>query len=626
MLSTIEAPTPGMFGNIACLVLAGGHSSRMASALNENTAQPLSSKALLPWHHNQQVIDAVLAQWQSQVATVWLSGNQALPEVRLPWLTDPPARSDGATSPLAGLAAGLAHLQSLPGPCTLQWLFVVSCDSPDLPTNTLACLVAAANQNQAAVIAASDTQLHPVIGLWHYSMADAALAQWQHGPPGLKSFVKAYDIKAIEVATDDQFINLNTPEQYQQALAQAPRFPPQAPTLNTVSTAMDLLDQALASIAGGSTDVPLQDAAGEILAVPLIAAIDAPRYPTSAMDGIAFAGAQQPSDTVLRIVGQSLAGQAFDQPLATGCAARITTGAVLPQGANTVCPQEHLVWINQHQVVLKKSLLPGANVRQTGEDFVAGQTAIEPGSLLHAGHVAIAAALGFQHLSVKAKPRVGVISIGAELMGLPQAPDHIFDANTPMLLACLQQLGLPVTFNATCGDDPDQLQACLQRYLKQADLILCTGGLAEGQADPWFIATSKLGAAQKLVVQMRPGKRIGFATTGGVVVLGLPGNPTAALLVYLGLVEPCLARLIGKDGAAAWQPAVLAHDFGPPKQAVEFHRVVAKVQPHALPTVFACGPASPSRLSPWSKANAVMRLDQSVGAGKAGATVAIRFL
>lgn len=319
---------------------------------------------------------------------------------------------------------------------------------------------------------------------------------------------------------------------------------------------------ARARIIARREHLPLRQARGRTLAEPVLAAIANPPFHASAMDGYAL-GIDEPAPAGSHFtVTHTAAAGAVAAPLEPGCAARIYTGAPLPEGANTVVIQENVV--RQGGVVeLLQPLSPHANVRWAGEDFAPGTELLPVGTPLGAAQLGLAAAAGADHLAVVAAPSVMLISTGDELRepGESLAPGQIINSNSIQLSALLTGLGCEVT----CRHVPDQLTAlcaALEEAGGQADLIITTGGASVGDRDHLKDALASCGHMQLYKVAMKPGKPLVFGEVGAArtPLLGLPGNPVSAFVTFALFGKPFLDALQGR--AAGWpEPVCLPARF-----------------------------------------------------------------
>jgi molybdopterin molybdotransferase len=307
----------------------------------------------------------------------------------------------------------------------------------------------------------------------------------------------------------------------------------------------DALAQVLARVRPlPGEPVPLEQAAWRVLAEDAVAAVDLPRFPSSAMDGFALRAADSPG--TLPVVARVAAGRPAPRALAAGEAMGIATGGVVPEGADAVVPVERVTEQNG-EVVVPEAVPPGANVRPLGGDVRAGATVVSAGTTLSPSRIASLAAAGVSHPLCGARPQVAVVSTGTELRspGEPLRDGEIYESNGVMLAAVLRSAGAEVAPRETVADDAAAHRAALERGL-EADVLVTSGGVSVGPHDLVRGTLAELGAEEVFWrVAMRPGKPISFATRGATLVFGLPGNPVSSLVGALLFVVPALRALQG---------------------------------------------------------------------------------
>ena len=309
------------------------------------------------------------------------------------------------------------------------------------------------------------------------------------------------------------------------------------------------VDDALAEVLARVRHLPaepvaLEEAAGRVLAEDARAAIDLPRFPSSAMDGFALRAADTPG--TLPIVARVAAGRPAPRSLSNGEAMGIATGGVVPEGADAVVPIE-LVTEQDDTVLVPDMVEPGANVRPLGGDVRAGDPVVSAGTSLSPSRIAALASAGVSHPRCGARPRVAIVTTGTELRppGEALAAGEIYESNGVMLAALFRSAGALVQPRETVSDDPAAHRAALARGL-EADVLVTSGGVSVGPHDLVRGTLAELGAEEVFWrVAMRPGKPISFATRGGTLVFGLPGNPVSSLVGALLFVVPALRALQG---------------------------------------------------------------------------------
>ena len=309
------------------------------------------------------------------------------------------------------------------------------------------------------------------------------------------------------------------------------------------------LDQAWAIIAGAvgplaAETIPLVDAAGRVLATPVTAAFDSPRTAVSTMDGYAVRDRDGPT---LRLIGTSAAGAKVTESVGVGEAVRVFTGAALPEGATRVIIQEH-VTADADRITIDQSS-PATFVRRQASDFAAGDEVVAAGSLLTPGALVAGAGAGASSVSVTRRPCVLTIATGDELVpvGAPLDADHIPDSLAPGLSAMIAAMGATMLGHQLIGDDRPALEAAATSAVARCDLVVVTGGASVGARDHAKAMFAPLGLELLFSkVAIKPGKPVWLGRVGDTWVMGLPGNPSSAMVTARLLLAPLVARLLGQ--------------------------------------------------------------------------------
>jgi molybdopterin molybdotransferase len=293
--------------------------------------------------------------------------------------------------------------------------------------------------------------------------------------------------------------------------------------------------------------VDVLGALGRALAEPVVARRAIPPWPNSSMDGYAVRAEDTRRGGALAIVGRVEAGEVPARGVGQGEAMRIFTGAPLPEGADTVLPQED-VEATADSIALRGPTARAAYVRRRGEDVEVGARVLEPGTLLTAAEVGLLATLGYGQIRVFRRPRVAILSTGNELadLGTEPGPGQIPNTNTYTLMAqVLEAGGDPINL----GVARDRLEAIEERVraARDADVLVSSAGVSVGELDLVREALTRAGAALHLwQVSMRPGKPITFGSLGSRPVWGLPGNPVSAMVTFELFVRPALLKMGGR--------------------------------------------------------------------------------
>lgn len=321
----------------------------------------------------------------------------------------------------------------------------------------------------------------------------------------------------------------------------------------SVAQALALLEARTTPVVGVEA-VPLRTAAGRVLAETLVSPRDVPAFDNAAVDGYAFAAS--PSSTAegasLRLLpGRAAAGHPYRERVPPGAALQVLTGAMMPDGADTVALQEE-VELTAATVTVPAGLRAGANRRRAGEDVAAGSTVLEPGARLRPQEIGLAAELGRDRLEVHAPLRVAILSCGDELVepGAPPREGSVFDANRYILHSLLRDLPVQHTDLGILPDEPSTVGAALERAARDHDVILASGGASRGAEDHVVRSVAERGRLDFWQIAMKPGRPLAFGHLGEAVFIGLPGNPVAAMVCFLLFARPVLLRL----GGAGWSP------------------------------------------------------------------------
>jgi molybdopterin molybdotransferase len=293
-----------------------------------------------------------------------------------------------------------------------------------------------------------------------------------------------------------------------------------------------------------SERVPLELAAGRVLAEPARAAVDLPPFASSAMDGFAVRAADTPG--TLPVVARVAAGRPAPRALEAGEAMGIATGGVVPEGADAVVPVEY-VYENANTVELREAAEPGSNVRPQGGDLGAGDEVVPAGARLGPGQLGALAAAGVAEVVCGAVPRAAVLATGTELRrpGEPLGPGEVYEANGLILETQLRSAGASVERLAAVADDEDAHREAIARGLEH-DVLVTSGGVSVGPHDLVRAVEAELGVEEVFWrVAVKPGKPVSFGVRGQTLVFGLPGNPVSSLVGFELFVRPAVLALQG---------------------------------------------------------------------------------
>ena len=314
------------------------------------------------------------------------------------------------------------------------------------------------------------------------------------------------------------------------------------------------LEAAWSIIASAATPladelISLKDGAGRVLAAPVLAAFESPRFNVSTMDGYAVREGEARVGVTLRVIGVSAAGASFSGSIGPGEAVRIFTGAALPEGADRVVIQE-IVTADGDAATIVEAPDAMRFVRARGSDFAAGDAVVAAGSRLTPGALVAAVGAGASTVSVTRRPRVVTIATGDELRAVGanlETADQVPDSISPGLAAMLAGLGAEVLGHHLLGDDLRALEAAAAATVAVADLVVITGGASVGARDHAKAMFAPLGMELLFSkVAIKPGKPVWLGRVGCTLVMGLPGNPSSAMVTARLLLAPLVAGLLGQ--------------------------------------------------------------------------------
>lgn len=328
----------------------------------------------------------------------------------------------------------------------------------------------------------------------------------------------------------------------------------------------------------GTESVALAEAAGRVLAERVVAFIDAPRSNVSSMDGYAVRDDDlEVLPAQLEVRGKSFAGASWGSPVEPGTCIRIFTGAPVPAGADRIIMQEY-VRAQGNRAIIEEAPGPSRFIRARGSDFKAGEELLAAGRLLDARAIVASGAADLAQLKVYRRPRLSILSTGDELVepgSARERDDAVPESVSAGVAALASAWGSEVFARKRLRDDLDAMQRAAKVAAGESDIVLVTGGASVGERD--FARTMFEPLGLELIfstVAMKPGKPVWLGRSGGALVMGLPGNPTSALVTARLLLAPLVAGMTGRpiDHALAWRSLPLASPLGPCGSRETFHR------------------------------------------------------
>ncbi len=324
------------------------------------------------------------------------------------------------------------------------------------------------------------------------------------------------------------------------------------------SPALIPVDQAVARILDAADTVQqsgqlaLEDCLGRVLAEDVESAIDVPGYDNSAMDGYAVRSTDCVKPGAMLTVSQRIAAGYSGEQLAAGTAARIFTGAPVPEGADAVVMQE-LCQQQGDTVAINTAVTAGDNIRRAGEDIQQGSIILNAGTRIRPQEQGLMASVGLAHVTVKRKLKVATFFTGDELVepGRELGRGQIYNSNRYTLRGLLQSASCEVI---DYGIIPDTLEATLevlQRAAADADLVLTSGGVSVGEEDYVRMALAQLGELSMWRINMKPGKPVAFGNVNDTLFMGLPGNPVSVFVTFLVFARPLILKMQGAESYIA---------------------------------------------------------------------------
>ena len=397
-------------------------------------------------------------------------------------------------------------------------------------------------------------------------------------------------------------------------------YDPQALSVDQVNAFLHELVQPVS--ADESQDVYLFDALGRVLAQDVISPISVPAHNNSAMDGFAFDATQLLANQplTLRVVGTALAGKAWQGKVNAGECLKIMTGAILPDGLDTVVPQEFCQIDSAHDIttvtIPPNILKAGDNRRLMGEDLMQGQAALKAGQHLTPAALGLVASLGLPDVRVHRRLRVAYFSTGDEVLSLGEAPCEgaVYDSNRYTVFGLLTRMGCEVIDMGVVRDDPALLEAAFAKAALEADAIITSGGVSVGEADFTKAMMKKLGDVAFWKIAMRPGRPMAVGRIGTSVLFGLPGNPVAVMVTFLAFVRPALLRMMGSTAAPA--PLLRAKSLEPLRKKAgrtEYQRGFVSSAPDGTLQVRTTGNQGSGVLSSMVQGNGLIVLHHAQG-------------
>lgn len=373
--------------------------------------------------------------------------------------------------------------------------------------------------------------------------------------------------------------------------------------------------------------VALRDALGQVLHEDVISPLSVPPHANSAMDGYALLGVELKNQSIrLTLVGSAFAGRPFEKTVNAGECVRIMTGAMMPDGCDTVIMQEQAE-VDNDLITLYGEHHPGENVRLAGEDIQTGAVVLTAGRQITAADLGLLASLGFAELKVRRRIRVAFFSTGNELRSLGETlnPGDIYDSNRYTLYAMLTRLDAEIIDMGVITDSPDALRQALVEATKEADVVITSGGVSVGEADYIKQLLDELGEIHFWKIAMKPGRPLAYGKIADTHFFGLPGNPVSVMVTFYQFVQPALLKLAGAIyQAPIILQAIAAENIRKRPGRFEFQRGLLHSNTANQLEVTMTGEQGSGILHSMSHANCFILLDEDCDGVAAGQTVTVQ--
>ena len=321
------------------------------------------------------------------------------------------------------------------------------------------------------------------------------------------------------------------------------------PSSITVARAMEVILEAVSPLQAVES-VPLRDSLGRTVGQDIASSQEVPNHTNSAMDGYALAGSDLPTvgGREFEMVGSAFAGSPFSGRVGSGQCVRIMTGAVMPEGTDSVVMQERTI-TNGNRIVVHPGEKKGANVRYAGEDIRAGDVIVPAGTRIGASQMGLLASMGFPEIEVIRRPKVAFFSNGDELrpVGSPLSLGEVYDSNRYTLFSMLKKSGAEIMDHGLVADDPNRIHDTLVNAAGEADMVITSAGASVGDADYITGILKALGRVDFWKVAIKPGRPLSFGKLGETLFFGLPGNPVSVMVTFLVFVLPAIRQLSGQS-------------------------------------------------------------------------------
>jgi len=376
--------------------------------------------------------------------------------------------------------------------------------------------------------------------------------------------------------------------------------------------------------------LPHHQLLGRTLGQEIVSSLDLPPFDNSAMDGYAVIAADlKDEEATLELVETIGAGEVAKQAVTTGKCLKIMTGAPMPIGADAVVMREE-TQEHEGQFRFLESVEVGQNIRRRGSDVKDGEAVLEAGTKIGAAQWAMLASLGISEAIVFQRPRIGIITTGAELVSVGEdlKAGQIYDSNSFALRGLIDETGAELIEVRRVGDSTEEVSQALNELSAKCDLIVTSGGVSMGDFDPVRDVLHQTAKVHFWKIAMKPGKPVLFASLNGVPVFGLPGNPVSVMVAFEEFVRPAILKMSGRKFLR--RPTVkvqLLHSINRNVGRTEFMRAhVEWKDENSGYTASVKGDQGSGRLSTMSNANALLIIPAEIGKLEAGNKVVARLI
>jgi len=398
------------------------------------------------------------------------------------------------------------------------------------------------------------------------------------------------------------------------------------PNSMPVEQARQLIKQFLSPVTEYET-IKIQDAFHRTLSADVLSPMSVPPHNYSSMDGYAVRHADlHGTSNKLKKIGSSFAGHGFDGSVAAGECVRIMTGALIPDGCDSVVMQEQAK-VDGDIIEIGSGHKRGQNIRLVGEDIEQGAVVLARGQIIRPAEMGLLASLGFNEVSVYRKLKIAIFSTGDELIqpGMALSAGQIYDSNRYTLVGLLTELGVEIIDMGNIRDDKDAVRAALLKASSSADVIITSGGVSVGDADYIKELLDELGEVVFWKLAMKPGRPLAYGKVGSCHFFGLPGNPVAVMVTFLQFVRNALWELMGQHPKPVFSfQAICTTPIKKAAGRTEFQRGILTQGEDGIWMVKTTGEQGSGILSSMSRANCFIVLPLEQGNVEKGSVVHIQ--